>query len=330
MKSIIKNSFLILCSIVFLQTILWTKTVRSTKNRGDLFIVEKVIPEKRKLRVLTSVPDIADMCVKIGGDLIQANSIASGKEDLHVVPLKPSFVVQIRQSDMLFSFGLEAEHSWLPALVQSARSPKIKVGGVNWVNIDHGIDVLGVPEQINKKEGEQHLEGNPHYNLGLDSGAIMSSNVYYFLSKKMPEYEKIFYQNWLKYKKEILVLEKELSQKSDFLKNKNIITYHADLDYFARYYQMQIVATIEIKPGIPPTISHLRQIMELTKNKKIDYVICTQAQDKRLTKKIAKDLGSDFVEVASGVGAKKEINTWLKLQRYNFEKLRQAKNSTEK
>ena len=325
MRKIINKCLLILGAILLLQTLLWAKTVRSTKNYEDL-LIESVTLEKRQLKVVTSIPDIADMCREIGGDLIKVNSIASGKEDLHVVPLKPSFVMKIRQSDMLFSLGLDAEHAWLPALVQSARSAKIYNGSRNWVEIYQGIKILGIPEKINKREGEQHLEGNPHYNLGINNGSIMSSNIYYFLSKKLPQQEKKLYQNWLNYKQKIVALEKELSAKKHFLKNKNIITYHADLDYLAKYYQMQIVATIEIKPGIPPTILHLKRIRELAKNKKIAYVICTQAQDKRLTQKVAKDIGSSFIEIAAGVGAKKEINTWLKLQRYNFEVFKQVKN----
>ena len=318
MNQVIKKIiFLLFILSVLLHTITWAKTVRSGRSIDQF----ESHTSPKAIKIVTSIPDIADMCQIIGGDLVKVKSIARGTEDIHAVPLKPSFVVQIRQSDILFSLGLDAEHAWLPPLVRSARSKTIYPGSDNWATIEKGIAVLGVPEIISRKEGEQHIDGNPHYNLGADSGVIMSSNIYFFLAQKYPAHQKIFYKNWTVYKEKITALQLKLKKEGRNLKNKKIITYHADLNYLAHFYGMKIVETLEVKPGVPPTISHLKKIKDLAKRESIDYVFCTQSQDKRLSRKVAKDLGIPFVEVASGVGAKKEIKSWADLQKHNLSQI---------
>ena len=46
-----------------------------------------------KLRVVATIPDLADMARNIGGDLLEIKSLATGVEDIHAVPMKPSFAV---------------------------------------------------------------------------------------------------------------------------------------------------------------------------------------------------------------------------------------------
>ena len=46
----------------------------------------------KRLRVVTSIPDLAWMVERIAGDNVTVISLSTGKEDLHAVPVKPSFL----------------------------------------------------------------------------------------------------------------------------------------------------------------------------------------------------------------------------------------------
>src|SRR5437016_6292323 len=62
-----------------------------------------------KLKVVTTIPDLADMTRQIGGDQVDVTSLATGVEDIHAVPMKPSFAVTLNRADAVVLLGLEAE-----------------------------------------------------------------------------------------------------------------------------------------------------------------------------------------------------------------------------
>ena len=70
-------------------------------------------------------PALADITRQIGKELVSVDSLATGVEDPHGVPMKPSFVPRLNRADVLVLIGLEDEHSWLPALLEVANNPKI-------------------------------------------------------------------------------------------------------------------------------------------------------------------------------------------------------------
>ena len=79
----------------------------------------------RKIRVVATIPDLADMARNIGGDLLEVKSLATGVENTHAVPMKPSFAMLLNRADVLLLMGLGLEHTFLPGLLEAARNPKI-------------------------------------------------------------------------------------------------------------------------------------------------------------------------------------------------------------
>ena len=82
----------------------------------------------QQIRVVATWPALADITRQIGKELVTADSLATGVEDPHGVPMKPSFVPRLNRADVLVLIGLEDEHSWLPALLEVANNPKILLG----------------------------------------------------------------------------------------------------------------------------------------------------------------------------------------------------------
>src|ERR671922_966740 len=87
-----------------------------------------------KIRVVATIPDLADMARQIGGDLLEVKGIATGVEDIHAVPMKPSFVPLLNRADVLLLMGLEAEHAFLPALLEVAHNPKIQPNAPGYID----------------------------------------------------------------------------------------------------------------------------------------------------------------------------------------------------
>jgi ABC-type Zn uptake system ZnuABC Zn-binding protein ZnuA len=76
-----------------------------------LFWFEGGIVLAQQIRVVTTIPDLADITKQIGKDLVRVESLAKGVEFMHAVPAKPSFLPKLNQADLLILMGLDMELS---------------------------------------------------------------------------------------------------------------------------------------------------------------------------------------------------------------------------
>jgi zinc/manganese transport system substrate-binding protein len=277
-----------------------------------------------KLNVVASVPDLGDMAKRIGQDKVEVVVLATGREDLHAVPARPSFLPKLNRADLVLSLGLDAEHAWLPALCAEARNTRIREDAAGWVETWPGISVLGVPAKLDRSEGEQHPEGNPHYNIGPQCGPVMAGNILQAFSVAAPQYANFFKDNAAVYTGELEKLLHELKEQGAPLRGVTIIDYHPDVPYLCDFYGMQAVGSIEPKAGVAPTAGHLHTLEETGKAKKVQLIVYNQSQNPKIPRQLAQRISCATVEIANAVGAKKEIRTWAELQRYNLTALLNA------
>src|SRR5712671_7411276 len=127
-----------------------------------------------KIRVVATIPDLADMAKNIGGDLLEIKSLATGVEDIHAVQMKPSFATLLNRADILLLMGLEVEHAFLPALLEAARNPKILRDAPGYIDCSVYVTPLEVPQRLDRSLGDQHPMGNPHINLDPVLGKEMA------------------------------------------------------------------------------------------------------------------------------------------------------------
>src|SRR6478672_7173556 len=116
-----------------------------------------------KLNVVATLPDLGSLAREIGGDKVEITILAKPTEDPHFVDARPSFVVALRNADVLIDGGAELEIGWLPPLLQNARNPKIELGKPGRVVASEGIHLMNVPANVTRAAGDVHALGNPHY-----------------------------------------------------------------------------------------------------------------------------------------------------------------------
>src|SRR3954452_18429164 len=80
------------------------------------------------LKVVTTIQDLASLTKEVGGDKVDAVSIARGYQDPHFVEPKPSFLMLLKNADLLETVGLELEIGWLPPLLDQSRNDRIRPG----------------------------------------------------------------------------------------------------------------------------------------------------------------------------------------------------------
>src|SRR6058998_521681 len=113
--------------------------------------------EAKKLNVITSTTDMAALAQEVGGDRISVESIAKGYQDPHFVEAKPSFLLKLRQADVLISVGLQLEIGWLPPLITQCGNPKIQVSGTGYLDASQFAEILEKPTgEVNRSMGDVH------------------------------------------------------------------------------------------------------------------------------------------------------------------------------
>src|ERR1035437_1582716 len=118
-----------------------------------------------KIRVVATLTDLADLTRNVGGEFVEVRSLATGIEDTHGVPMKPSFVPLLNTAALVVLVGFDCEHAFLPALLEASKNPKLQPGHPGYVDCSQGVSPLEVPKSTDHSEGDVHPYGNPHYML---------------------------------------------------------------------------------------------------------------------------------------------------------------------
>ena len=267
---------------------------------------------EKQLNVIATIPDLADIAREIGGANIVVESMASGLEDPHAVPVRPSLAAKLARADALIEVGLDLEHAFLPSLVEASNNPRLKREGR--IVASEGIAPKEVPTEISRAQGEQHSEGNPHMNLGPDCGKRFAKNICARFCELAPGSETEFKANLKAYLAKIAAKETEWKKKGAKLKGIKYVTYHPDFIYFADYFGMEQVGTLEPKAGIPPSASHTTQIIKKLQDLKGTKLILREPQySDGLPNEIAAQTGARVVKVAIMVNGLPEAKTWIEM-----------------
>ncbi len=276
------------------------------------------------LRVVTTIPDLADFTREIGGKLVEVESIATGVEDTHAVPVKPSHATKLNRADLVISMGLDMEHAFLPSLTEASHNPRIQPGKPGYLETSRGITPLEVPKTLTKAEGDQHAQGNPHYNLDPVLGRVIVRNICDGLCRCDPKNETAYRAGCDAYLARLDAKIAAWQKLAAPLKGAKFVSYHNHWPYFAARYGMTCIGTIELRPGVEPTARHIIDLVEQMKADQVKLVVREPQFSEKTPNQIAAQAGAKVVKLAIMVGGVPEAKTYLDLIDYNVRTLVQA------
>ena len=276
-----------------------------------------------QIRVVATWPALADITRQIGKELVNVESLATGVEDAHGVPMKPSFVPRLNRADLLVVIGLDDEHSWLPALLEVANNPKILAGRSGYIDCSVGVPVLEAPRSLDRAEGDLHPKGNPHYLLDPIRTKIVAQNIASGLARNFPQHQPAFDKNLKAYLAELDGWIGRWEKMGAPLRGVKFVDYHPEWTYLADRFGMKLIGSVEIKPGIEPTPNYIVDLVERIKQDKAQLLIYG-AQNPRLPRQIANETGIKIIRLYSGGGNQPETDSYIKWIDYTVRTLVQA------
>jgi zinc/manganese transport system substrate-binding protein len=271
----------------------------------------------KKIRVVATIPDIADMARHVGGDLVEVTTLATGVEDIHAVQMKPSFAVLLNRADVVLLLGLEAEHAFLPALLEAARNPKLLRDAPGYIDCSVYVTPLEVPTRIDRSLGDQHPMGNPHINLDPVQGKLMVRAIADGLSRNFPEHAATFHKNAAAYNATLDEAIARWRREAAPLKGKKLVSYHPDMVYFAERFGMEPFGTIEPRPGIDPGPAHIADLKQRMLKEHVEIVVRERHYPAGLAETIARETGAKLVELPAMTGGVPEARDYIRFIDYN-------------
>ena len=279
----------------------------------------------KKLNVITATTDLAALAQEVGGDKINVESIAKGYQDPHFVEAKPSFLLKLRQADLLVVVGLQLEIGWLPPLITQSGNGRIQVGANGYLDASQFAEILEIPQgSITRAMGDVHPLGNPHYWLDPENGRRVAKGIATKLSEMDPADAAYFQQRDQDFEKRLAEEDKKWLAEMKPFRGRKVVTYHNSAPNLAKHFGLDVVGFVEPRPGIPPTPSHTLDVINMMKRDHVKVVMVEPYFDRKTPDAIARDSGGTVVEYLPSVGGVKEVTTYFQLFDYDVALLTKA------
>lgn len=283
------------------------------------------VAEAKKLKVITTLTDLASLTQEVGGDKVDVEALAKGYQDPHFVEPKPSFLLKLRNTDLLVLVGLELEIGWLPPLITQSGNGKIQPGGQGYLDASQFAQILEIPQgNVTRAEGDVHPMGNPHYWLDPDNGRRIAKGIAAKLSALDPGDQAYFQQREQDFEKRLADADKKWTAQMAPYRGRKVVTYHRSWPNFAKHFNLDVIGYIEPRPGIPPTPSHTIELVNQMKREGVKIELIEPYFDLKTPNSIASMVNGKVVVMMPSVGGKPEITDYFKLFDYDIALLTKA------
>jgi zinc/manganese transport system substrate-binding protein len=258
-----------------------------------------------KLNVVVTTADLAALVREVGDDQVTLTMLAKPTEDPHFVDPKPSFIAKLNRADALVEGGAELEVGWLPPLLENARNSKLASGAPGRIDAAEGIKLLEAPATLDRSRGDVHAMGNPHFLIDPVNARIVAAHLAEAFCKLDSANASGFRANLARFEKN---LDEKLRQWQSALKpfeGARLVAYHNMWPYFGERFGLHIDLFLEPKPGIPPTPSHLSEVIGQMKQEKIKIIIIEPYQHRRTAESVAQATGATILPLTQYPGGLK-------------------------
>jgi len=300
-------------------------------------------PARAALRVVTTVPDLAELARTVGGPEVEVEHLVKGPQDPHFVQARPSYVRLLHDADLFVLMGLDLEAGWAPVILRSARNPDLLPGSAGYLDASTAIEPLEVPGMtVDRSAGDVHPFGNPHYLSDPLNGIRVARLLRNRLARLDPVHEDGYRQRAEAFTRQALraLVGEEALARFDTptlisaieggrveallgeapggwlgdmapYEGTKVVQDHRVFNYFTNRFGLRPVTELEPKPGIAPTTRHVAKVVEMVRDADIPLILASPYFDPRHARRVAEQTGAAVVPLAHQVGAIEGADSYL-------------------
>ena len=346
-----RRASLILTIVTVLLAVLCLQDANAARERTRLRS-----QNRGHLQVVTTLSDYAVLAKAIGGERVITNSIVYSVQDPHHIRPKPSFVNMVMKANVLIATGLDLELWLPTVVnrsgnkhVRSGETGYVAVSqGIELVDkpkvisqIEGDVHVFGNPHITTSPINTRQVAWN------IATGLIKNDpqgKAFYEQNLKILQDEldkRLFGEELVKLLGgETLCRLAEKDKLIDFLQQNKlqgkplidklggwmkkmlplrgtpIVIYHKNWSYFLKLFGLKEAATIESKPGIPPSAKHVTYLVKMMQDDNIRIILAANYFNEHKVRTVANKTGAEAVIVPLFVGGVPGTEDYFKLVDY--------------
>lgn len=265
------------------------------------------------LQVMACEPEWGALAKEIGGDDVVVYTATTGLQDPHRIEARPSLIAQVRRADMLVCTGADLEAGWLPLLLRQAGNPRVQPGAPGYFEAASFVTKLEIPTRLDRSEGDVHAAGNPHIQTDPRNIAQVAEALSKRLGEVDPAHAAAYQSRHAAFSSKWNTAMQRWEKRAAPLKGVPIVVQHRGFPYLSNWLGLREVATLESKPGIEPSSSHLSAVLAQLQRQPAKMVIHAAYQGDRASAWLASRAHIPVVELPFTVGGTPEAQDLFSL-----------------
>ncbi|HBA83769.1 MAG TPA: zinc ABC transporter substrate-binding protein [Verrucomicrobia bacterium] len=261
------------------------------------------------VKILTSFYPIYIATLNVAGDVpgVEVKNLTRPFTGcLHDYQLTPNDLKTMAQAGILVVNGAGME-SFLESALQQA--PQLKL-----VQASEGIELIS-----GGAEGE-----NPHVWVSISDYIRQVQNIAGGLAAADPAHAGVYQQNAGTYIEQLELLKARMHESLQDISTRDIITFHEAFPYFAREFDLTVVAVIEREPGSEPSARELAETVKTIRRKGIQVLFAEPQYSSRAAETIARETGSTVFTLDPAVTGPLDKDAYLRIMEANLRELQKA------
>jgi len=213
-----------------------------------------------QLSIFSCEPEWAALATELAGAHAEVFSATTALQDVHHIQARPALIARVRRADLVVCTGAELEVGWLPLLLRRAHNPKVQPGRPGFLEASRLVRMREVPDRLDRADGDVHARGNPHIqtdprNIGRVAKALAAR-----LIKLDPANSGTYRQHLKDFLSRWRTAISGWKKRAAPLAGARIVVHHQQWVYLFNWLKLERAATLEPKPGVPPTPGHLAEL----------------------------------------------------------------------
>lgn len=225
---------------------------------------------------------------KIAGDMLDVQVLVPPGASPATYSLLPSQMRSLSRSLAWLRIGkIGFEEAW---------HDKIEEGNPNLKVFDTSVSANWIAGEEEQHGDHIHLHGiDPHIWMSPDEVLRIAEHSLHALIELFPKHKALFLERFEVFKNEIKLLDQELQNKFDGLKERKFLIFHPSLSYFARQYQLEQIA-MEVD-GKEPSPKYLMEVVCRARESQIKVVFIQKEFDQENAQQLANEIQGKVVQL---------------------------------
>ena len=259
-------------------------------------------PAARALEIFATVPEWGALATVLGGADVEVYTATTALQNVHRIQARPSLIAKYRQADLLIATGAELEIGWLPALAEKGNNPKLLPGAAGYFETYRHVKMLEVPEVLDRAMGDVHPSGNPHVQTDARNILLIAKPLAERMAELDAAHAAAYRARYAEFETKWRAAVTRWEKRAKPLAGVPVISTHRDSAYLYAWLGLREVATLEPKPGIPPSAGHLEKVLDGLKQAPARAVLRAAYQDVKPAQWISQRANIPIVELPFTVG----------------------------